>query len=254
MNYLRRRLSDSNFMANLPNGYMTDLQRPQPPPPPPSATSPSPGTGGFFSSLSNAVKQTTAAAAATFSEQVGGVSGSATSSGRSKVLLVVDEPGTDWAKYFKGKKLHGELDIKVEQAEFCDLNLVAHANGNFSVDMEVMRNGIKVVRTLKPDFVLIRQHAYSMARGGDHRGIVIGLQYAGVPSVNTLHSVYNFCDKPWVFAQMVRLHRKLGPEEFPLIDQTFYPNHKEMVIFNHLFRVNVTTKRDIDCIWANVFS
>ncbi|XP_077185545.1 synapsin-1 isoform X2 [Paroedura picta] len=267
MNYLRRRLSDSNFMANLPNGYMTDLQRPQPPPPPPSATSPSPGSlspadrapaapspgapaaaaaaagggggggggaggggaGGFFSSLSNAVKQTTAAAAATFSEQVGGVAGSGGSSARGKVLLVVDEPGTDWTKYFKGKKLHGEMDIKVEQAEFSDLNLVAHANGNFSVDMEVIRNGVKVVRSLKPDFVLIRQHAYSMARGGDHRGIVIGLQYAGVPSVNSLHSVYNFCDKPWVFAQMVRLHRKLGPEEFPLIDQTYYPNHKEML-------------------------
>ncbi|XP_033028851.1 synapsin-1 isoform X1 [Lacerta agilis] len=250
MNYLRRRLSDSNFMANLPNGYMTDLQRPQPPPPPPSATSPSPGSvspaerppsapspgagssggaGGFFSSLSNAVKQTTAAAAATFSEQVVGGAGSGGSSGRSKVLLVVDEPGTDWAKYFKGKKLHGEMDIKVEQAEFSDLNLVAHANGNFSVDMEVLRNGVKVVRSLKPDFVLVRQHAFSMARGGDHRGIVIGLQYAGVPSVNSLHSVYNFCDKPWVFAQMVRLFRKLGPEEFPLIDQTFYPNHKEML-------------------------
>lgn len=28
---------------------------------------------------------------------------------------------------------------------------------------------------------------------------------------------------------MVRLHKKLGTEEFPLIDQTFYPNHKEMV-------------------------
>lgn len=28
--------------------------------------------------------------------------------------------------------------------------------------------------------------------------MVIGLQYAGLPSVNSLHSVYNFCDKPWV--------------------------------------------------------
>ncbi|XP_007956234.1 synapsin-1 [Orycteropus afer afer] len=194
MNYLRRRLSDSNFMANLPNGYMTDLQRPQPPPPPPTAPSPgvtpgpatataerassaapvaspavpSPGSsggGGFFSSLSNAVKQTTAAAAAFI-----------------KCLR---------AKYFKGKKIHGEIDIKVEQAEFSDLNLVAHANGGFSVDMEVLRNGVKVMRSL--------------------------------------HSVYNFCDKPWVFAQMVRLHKKLGTEEFPLIDQTFYPNHKEML-------------------------
>lgn len=85
------------------------------------------------------------------------------------------------AKYFKGKKIHGEIDIKVEQvswadrwawnsivwdsltwcgriidffifyfclfqAEFSDLNLVAHANGGFSVDMEVLRNGVKVVR------------------------------------------------------------------------------------------------------------
>nr|1PK8_A Chain A, rat synapsin I [Rattus norvegicus]1PK8_B Chain B, rat synapsin I [Rattus norvegicus]1PK8_C Chain C, rat synapsin I [Rattus norvegicus]1PK8_D Chain D, rat synapsin I [Rattus norvegicus]1PK8_E Chain E, rat synapsin I [Rattus norvegicus]1PK8_F Chain F, rat synapsin I [Rattus norvegicus]1PK8_G Chain G, rat synapsin I [Rattus norvegicus]1PK8_H Chain H, rat synapsin I [Rattus norvegicus]1PX2_A Chain A, Synapsin I [Rattus norvegicus]1PX2_B Chain B, Synapsin I [Rattus norvegicus] len=258
-NYLRRRLSDSNFMANLPNGYMTDLQRPQPPPPPPSAASPgatpgsaaasaerastaapvaspaapSPGSsggGGFFSSLSNAVKQTTAAAAATFSEQVGGGSGGAGRGGAAaRVLLVIDEPHTDWAKYFKGKKIHGEIDIKVEQAEFSDLNLVAHANGGFSVDMEVLRNGVKVVRSLKPDFVLIRQHAFSMARNGDYRSLVIGLQYAGIPSVNSLHSVYNFCDKPWVFAQMVRLHKKLGTEEFPLIDQTFYPNHKEML-------------------------
>lgn len=53
-------------------------------------------------------------------------------------------------------------------------------------------------RSFKPDFVLIRQHAFSMDKNGDHRNMVIGLQYAGLPSVNTLHSVYNFCDKPWV--------------------------------------------------------
>lgn len=42
MNFLRRRLSDSSFMSNLPNGYMTDLQRPDPPAPvPPAASSPS---------------------------------------------------------------------------------------------------------------------------------------------------------------------------------------------------------------------
>ncbi|XP_075774697.1 synapsin-1 isoform X2 [Pelodiscus sinensis] len=248
MNYLRRRLSDSNFMANLPNGYMTDLQRPQPPPPPPGAPSPAPspgsvspaerpaaapspgagsGGGGFFSSLSNAVKQTTAAAAATFSEQV--VGSGAGGAGRSRTLLVIDEPGTDWAKLFKGKKIHGDVEVRVEQAEFSELNMVAQANGAFSVDLEVLRNGVKMVRTVHPDFVLVRQHANSTAPGGDHRGLVIGLQYAGVPSLNSLHSIYNFCDKPWVFAQLVRLRRKLGAEEFPLIEQTFYPNHREML-------------------------
>lgn len=28
---------------------------------------------------------------------------------------------------------------------------------------------------------------------------------------------------------MSRLHKQLGPEEFPLIEQVYYPNHKEMV-------------------------
>ncbi|XP_041644494.1 synapsin-1 isoform X2 [Cheilinus undulatus] len=242
MNYLRRRLSDSNFMSNLPNGYMTDLQRPDPPQQSP-AVSPGPterrqstsqqqqpaggggGGSGFFSSISHAVKQTTAAAAATLSEAAdrAGVSSSA------KVLLVIDDQQTDWVKVFRGRKVHGEFDIKVEQAEFSEINLVANATGTYNVNIDAIRSGHKVTKSFKPDFVLIRQHAFSMDKNGDHRNMVIGLQYAGLPSVNSLHSVYNFCDKPWVFAQMTRVFKLLGPEEFPLIEQVYYPNHKEMI-------------------------
>lgn len=240
MNYLRRRLSDSNFMSNLPNGYLSDLQRPDPPqqPPPPQTTSPavSPGPerrptpsqssgAGFFSSISNAVKQTTAAAAATLTEAAERTGGAS----HAKILLVIDDQQTDWVKVFRGKKVHGEFDIKVEQAEFGELSVVAQATGSYSVELEAIRNGNKISKRFKPDFVLVRKHAFSMAKNGDHRSLVIGLQYAGVPSVNSLHSVYNFCDKPWVFAQMTRLYKQLGPEEFPLIDQVYYPNHKEMI-------------------------
>lgn len=99
MNYLRRRLSDSNFMSNLPNGYMPDLQRPDPPqqtPGPavsPGATErrPPPSGAGFFSSISNAVKQTTAAAAASFNEAAERASGA-----HARTLLVIDDPQTDW--------------------------------------------------------------------------------------------------------------------------------------------------------------
>ncbi|XP_028312787.1 synapsin-1 isoform X2 [Gouania willdenowi] len=253
MNYLRRRLSDSNFMSNLPNGYMPDLQRSDPPqqspavspgpterrqsssgqqPPqqPPQQPQPQPqhqsqSAGGFFSSISNAVKQTTAAAAATLSE----AADRAGVSSHAKILLVIDDQQTDWVKVFRGRKVHGEFDIKVEQAEFSEINLVANATGTYNVNLEAFRNGHKVNKTFRPDFVLIRQHAFSMDKSGDHRNVVIGLQYAGVPSCNSLHSVYNFCDKPWVFAQMSRLHKQLGSEEFPLIDQVYYPNHKEMI-------------------------
>ncbi|AWP06739.1 putative synapsin-1 [Scophthalmus maximus] len=244
MNYLRRRLSDSNFMSNLPNGYMGDLQRPEPPQQSP-AVSPGPserrhstsqqqaggggGGAGFFSSISNAVKQTTAAAAATLSDAADRAGGS----GSAKILLVVDDQQTDWVKIFRGRKIQGEFDIKVEQAEFSEINMVANSTGTYNVDIDAIRNGHKVTKSFKPDFVLIRQHAFSMDKHGDHRNIVIGLQYAGLPSVNSLHSVYNFCDKPWVFAQMSRLYKQLGPEEFPLIEQVYYPNHKEMITSPH---------------------
>uniref|UniRef100_A0A8C1M3I6 Synapsin IIa n=1 Tax=Cyprinus carpio TaxID=7962 RepID=A0A8C1M3I6_CYPCA len=207
MNYLRRRLSDSTFISNLPNGYMSDLQKPdpsQPPPPgPPVAT-------GFFSSITS---QTPVPA----------------SSKRHRILLVIDEPQQDWAKLFRGKKLNGDYDIKVEQAEFGDISVVAHANGSCNVVVQVLQNENKVFRSFKPDFVLIRQHAYSMTENEDFRTLIIGLQYAGIPSINSLESIYNLCDKPWAFACLISTCKKLGQEKFPLIEQTFYPNYKEMV-------------------------
>ncbi|KAG5830631.1 hypothetical protein ANANG_G00312720 [Anguilla anguilla] len=95
--------------------------------------------------------------------------------------------------------------------------------------MQTMRGGTRVVRSFKPDFILIRQHAYSMTPGEDFRSLVIGLQFGGVPSVNSLLSIYNFCSKPWVFSHMIKLFQSLGPEKFPLNEQTFYPNHRQML-------------------------
>ncbi|KPP76973.1 synapsin-2-like [Scleropages formosus] len=132
-------------------------------------------------------------------------------------------------KLFRGKKIQGEHDIKVEQAEFSEISLVSHANGTCNVHVQAFRNATKVVRSFMPDFVLIRQHAFSMVENEDFRNLIIGLQYAGIPSVNSLESVYNLCDKPWAFARLISAYKKLGPEAFPLIEQTFYPNYKDMV-------------------------
>ncbi|XP_053574943.1 synapsin-3 [Bombina bombina] len=239
MNFLRRRLSDSSFVANLPNGYMMDLQRPdnstsspvspaaerkqQPQTVPTSASTPS---SGLFSSFTNAVKQTTQAAAGLV-EQTGPPAPPVIL--KPKILLVIDDAHTDWAKYFKGKKVNKEYEIRVEQAEFSELNLASYVNGGCMIDMQVVRNGTKVVRSFKPDFVLIRQHAYSMTLGEDFRSLIMGLQYGGVPSMNSLYSIYNFCSKPWVFSQLIKIYQKLGADKFPLVEQSFFPNHKQML-------------------------
>ncbi|XP_017391834.1 synapsin-3 isoform X1 [Cebus imitator] len=242
MNFLRRRLSDSSFVANLPNGYMTDLQRPDSStsspaspamerrhPQPLAASFSSPGSS-IFSSLSSAMKQTPQASSGLMEPP--GPSTPVVQ--RPRILLVIDDAHTDWSKYFHGKKVNGEIEIRVEQAEFSELNLAAYVTGGCMVDMQVMRNGTKVVsRSFKPDFILVRQHAYSMALGEDYRSLVIGLQYGGLPAVNSLYSVYNFCSKPWVFSQLIKIFHSLGPEKFPLVEQTFFPNHKPMVTAPH---------------------
>ncbi|KAA0720847.1 Synapsin-3 Synapsin III [Triplophysa tibetana] len=255
MNYLRRRLSDSSFVANLPNGYMMDLQRPasstsspaspaterrQPPAPPaqpapqaqapptqpaPQVQAPPAASGGFLSSFSSVVK--TAQLASAVQAKAAAQAKSAVC--KPKVLLVIDEPLTDWVKYFRGRRLNGEYEIRVEQAEFSEINLVSNVNSGCTVDIQVNRGGSKVVRSVKPDFVLIRQHAYSMTPGEDFRNLVIGLQYGAVPSVNSLFSIYNFCSKPWVFSHMIKIYQTLGPEKFPLNEQTFFPNHTQML-------------------------
>ncbi|KAA8579984.1 hypothetical protein FQN60_005519 [Etheostoma spectabile] len=465
MNYLRRRLSDSSFVANLPNGYMMDLQRPTPPgsstsstsspaspaterrqPPsiPTPASNPASGSGpgsstgtgsgsagSFLSSFSSVVKSAqlaqNVAAAAHAKSAAPAANGSSTGSSqppkpvirKPKILLVIDDQHTDWAKYFRGKKLNGEYEIRVEQkmlqivvavqldqtfqvvfakgqkilltrdqtkgtctsvtrgkscskttrhvllstqmfiseAEFSEINLASYVNSGCMVDMQVNKGGTRVVspfsarrcqnlqqaarlqvgtlvwlkdgsqqpkfdkpqsnvsllyrphrtpaplliprtsrgtpliilntitvkqlnilrsrdfgspdqatvqdlshcqlaleplgpgatttedprsrpgdhdmmlgsrESFKPDFVLIRQHAYSMIPGEDFRNLVIGLHFGGVPSTNSLFSIYNFCSKPWVFSQMIKLYHSLGPEKFPLNEQTFYPNHTQM--------------------------
>ncbi|KAJ7994385.1 hypothetical protein DPEC_G00248730 [Dallia pectoralis] len=68
-----------------------------------------------------------------------------------------------------------------------------------------------------------------MTQNEDFRNLIIGLQYAGVPSINSLESVYSLCDKPWVFAQLIAISKKLGHDKFPLVNQTFYPNHRDMI-------------------------
>ncbi|KAK3545036.1 hypothetical protein QTP86_033234, partial [Hemibagrus guttatus] len=300
MNYLRRRLSDSSFVANLPNGYMMDLQRPsgssgsssstsspaspaterrQPQPaaaaaaaapcPPPQPAS----SGTFLSSFSSVVKTAQIASAvqakaAAHADSSNTAAAAASASApakpvvrKPKVLLVIDDVHTDWAKYFRGRKLNGEYEIRVEQAEFSEINVSSTVSTGCVVDMQVTRGGTKVVRyipnvghrSFKPDFILIRQHAYSMTPGEDFRSLVIGLQYGSVPSINSLHSIYNFCSKPWVFAQMIKLYHDLGPEKFPLNEQTFFPNHTQMESSNILkckvkcgngFIVGVKNNRD----------
>lgn len=37
-------------------------------------------------------------------------------------------------------------------------------------------------------------------------------------------------ERPWVYAELVKINKRLGDEKFPLITQYYYPNADEMII------------------------
>lgn len=52
----------------------------------------------------------------------------------------------DRSKYFRGRRIHNDWDVRVEQAEFRELSITAPAENGPIVSMAVFRNGTKVVR------------------------------------------------------------------------------------------------------------
>ncbi|KAK7102040.1 hypothetical protein V1264_020329 [Littorina saxatilis] len=213
MSYLKRRFSSGDLQGDL-----EDEER-QLPPGPRKGPSPSAPSSPSRSTPATAIGQRM------FSSSSGRA---AYNKDRCKILLIIDDQHTDWSKYFKGKKIFNDWDVRVEQAEFSEINLAAYSDSGTMVDIQVNRNGTKVVRSFKPDFLLIRQHVRDANE--DWRNLLLGFQYGGIPSINSLSSTYNFLDKPWVFAQMIQIQKRLGRDAFPLIEQAYYPNHKEMLI------------------------
>ncbi|XP_035676266.1 synapsin-3-like isoform X6 [Branchiostoma floridae] len=217
MNYLRRRFSDTNIAANLPNGYLSglggedDKNQQQPAAAPPRGTS--------------------APSSPARSMPPGGMAGGRDGErNTTKTLLVIDDQHTDWGKYFRGKRINNEYEIRVEQADFSEINLAAYSDTGTMIDMQINRQGTKVVRSFRPDFVLVRQHCRGLDANQDYRSVILGLRWGAIPSVNTLLSIYNFMEKPWVYAHLLQIRKRIGKEKFPLIDRAYYPNHKEMLI------------------------
>lgn len=83
------------------------------------------------------------------------------------------------------------------QAEFKDITLLANSELGAAVSIHTLdRNGVKIARTFRPDFVLVRQHVQNA--NANYSDIIMGLKYGLVPSINSLQSLYNFQDKTWV--------------------------------------------------------
>ncbi|CAI2730097.1 unnamed protein product [Schistosoma spindalis] len=180
--------------------------------------------GSLTGQISNTLMRSFNTAASTAQN----ISGKMSSKDHQKILLVIDDTQTDWCKYFRGKKLMGDWEIKVEQAQFSEISMTAYSEQGCVVSIYSDQIRSKPLKSFKPDFVLIRQHPSDLKE--NWQPILTGLMYGGTPCMNTLHAIYNMKNRPWLFAHLLMIRNRLGKENFPLISQTYHTSHKEMVV------------------------
>ncbi|KAF6771535.1 hypothetical protein AHF37_09759, partial [Paragonimus kellicotti] len=100
------------------------------------------------------------------------------------------------ANTFRGRKILGDWEVRVEQAQFSEITMTAYSDHGCVINIYHGFGHIKPARSFKPDFVLIRQHA--SGANEDWQAVLTGLMYAGTPCMNTLHAVYNMKNRPWL--------------------------------------------------------
>eukprot|EP01103_Thecamoeba_quadrilineata_P010558 TRINITY_DN2313_c0_g1_i2.p1 TRINITY_DN2313_c0_g1~~TRINITY_DN2313_c0_g1_i2.p1 ORF type:complete len:391 (-),score=51.28 TRINITY_DN2313_c0_g1_i2:17-1189(-) len=149
-------------------------------------------------------------------------------------LLVIECSGhLNWYQTFEGASILGQ-PVQVEQAEWDDLTVVSYHDSGAVVSMRRAKRPFPGTsqerdRTAVIDFVLLRSVSHGI-KGQDSRNKLMSLIHARLPSVNSLMSAYLCLERPIVFAELKTVQKQLGKENFPLINQTMYSRHSDMII------------------------
>ncbi|XP_055553675.1 synapsin-2-like isoform X2 [Falco cherrug] len=220
MEYLRRRLSDGNFLAGGGRGPPWggartwggagggwDVETPPDPPSGPTAARHLPSWHRLGEAIQGQI----------------GSRGCGAASRTGRVLVI---PGRFWGSPWI---------LGSPQAQFSELSLVASTHGALSITIDTPRGG---TRRVHPDFVLVRECPEGGAEGATRR-LLVGLQLGGVPSTDPLPALYAFAHPPCLFAKLAQLQRELGPEAFPLVPQGFC-NHPRGLLTAPTFPMMVT--------------
>ena len=80
------------------------------------------------------------------------------------------------------------------------------------------------------DFAIIRNQPRGVTQTADRRNVLYGLMMGNVESVNSLQSIYMNLERPLMFGALKAIETKVGHDQFPVIDQTFYSSYRQMII------------------------
>jgi hypothetical protein len=144
------------------------------------------------------------------------------------LLIVVPKNKDEIVRCFQDERLRNGRPLKVLSAQWSDFTVFADsASGSLRVYVEIVRGPSRGI--FKPDFVLIRSEVRGVTEDLDFRNSLFALMFGNVPSLNSLHSVYCFLERPVVQAELNRLQAAHGRDRFPVVQQSFFSNHRNMI-------------------------
>lgn len=149
-------------------------------------------------------------------------------------VLVIDsynhKGAVNWQAIFATVRVPapgGARPIKVVQCGWDEFHVMAdgpHSKSPCIVSAMLRRSAgpggqqPKIV-TIKPDFVLVRNEVTGNLAHWKNK--LFGLMYANVPGLNSLSSVYSFCERAVVQAELNRISRENG-DRFRLVPQSYF--------------------------------
>jgi len=146
------------------------------------------------------------------------------------VLVVECQSALNWQRIFEGACIAstGE-EVVVEQATWNNLSLVCYGDQTSGSGLVVNIRREHGEAHLQPDFVLLRSVSHGI-RGQDARNLLYGLAFSGVPCINSAQAEILALERPVVFGALRQIRARLGQQAFPLIAQSYYPSHNDIIV------------------------
>lgn len=144
------------------------------------------------------------------------------------LVVIVPNQKESFQQIFEGTTLENGQSIQVIEVMWSQFVVTIYPEDASQTCYLHLQNG----QTVIPHFLLIRSEVRGVTLEQDYRNSLYGLMYANVPSVNSLHSIYCFLERPVVQGELNRLNKQLGNEIFPVVSQTYFSSHRNLMYGN----------------------